>query len=525
MATFTRIPEDETPSIRVEASRRLSRIDPNIYGGFMEHMGRCIYGGIYEPGNPLSDAHGYRTDVLAALRELDIPVIRYPGGNFVATYHWQDGVGPRENRPARPELAWLGTETNEFGTDEFMHWLGVLSEGREKRVEPYFALNFGTGTLDEALAWVEYCNGTKNTYYANLRRKNGHEEPYNIKYWALGNEMWGPWQVGQMTSADYSKQAAQWAKALKLLDPSLILILCGETGLASWDHEVLQGCIPLVDMHSIHMYTASQDHVANAIAPLAAERAIETAAALIDVARIEQSVPASVPRTRICFDEWNVWDPVRAPGEEGGEEAYTLSDALAVAVWLNVFVRQSKWVGMANIAQSVNVISPLMTSPEGIARQTTWWPLLLFSRYMRGWTVGLHVRAGAYDGPTEPRWLEGVLDQGASWLDVSATVNEEGMLSLVVVNVSATQDLETDVAGAAGPVQVFTVTGRDVTVVNTRDQEEVGVVERTWDGQGRFTFPKHSMTLLRWATGAKVREVARGGARPATKKLASTVAW
>jgi alpha-N-arabinofuranosidase len=174
----------------------------------LRHMGRCIYGGIYEPGNPLSDANGYRTDVLSTLRELNIPVIRYPGGNFVATYHWQDGIGPRENRPARPELAWLGTETNEFGksckeqhvpqmkglnnllgTDEFMHWLEVLSEGREKRVEPYFCLNFGTGTLDEALAWVEYCNGTRNTYYANLRRKNGREEPYKIKYWALGNEV------------------------------------------------------------------------------------------------------------------------------------------------------------------------------------------------------------------------------------------------------------------------------------------------------------------------------------------------
>ncbi|PBP20111.1 glycoside hydrolase family 51 protein [Diplocarpon rosae] len=525
MATFTRIPEGETPSIRVDVNRRLSKIDPNIYGGFTEHMGRCIYGGIYDPGNPLSDSHGFRVDVLTALRELEIPVIRYPGGNFVATYHWQDGVGPKENRPARPELAWLGTETNEFGTDEFMNWLDVLSEGREKRVEPYFALNFGTGTLDEALAWVEYCNGTRNTYYANLRRKNGHEEPYNIKYWALGNEMWGPWQVGQMTSADYSKKAAQWGKALKLLDPSLILILCGETGLASWDHEVLKDCIPFVDMHSIHMYTASKDHVANAIAPLCAERAIETAAALIDIARIEKNVSPSMPRTRICFDEWNVWDPVRAPGEEGGEETYTLSDALAVAVWLNVFVRQSKWVGMANVAQSVNVISPLMTTKEGVIKQTTWWPLLLFSKYMRGWTVSVHVQAGAYDGSTEPKWLQSVLDQGASWLDVSASVNEEGVLSLVVVNVSETQDLETEIIGVEKEIEVFTVTGRGVTVVNTGNQEEVGVEESTWDGRGKYNFPKHSMTLLRWHTGKKVTEVKKGVVGLANKKLASTVAW
>jgi alpha-N-arabinofuranosidase len=151
-------------------------------------MGRCIYGGVYSKDNPLSDAHGYRTDVLDALRTLKIPVIRYPGGNFVATYHWQDGIGKRSERPSRPELAWLGTESNQFGTDEFLHWLEVLGEGVEK-VEPYFCLNFGTGTLDEALAWVEYCNGTRDTYYANLRRKNGREEPWGVKYWALGNEV------------------------------------------------------------------------------------------------------------------------------------------------------------------------------------------------------------------------------------------------------------------------------------------------------------------------------------------------
>ncbi|TVY55830.1 putative alpha-L-arabinofuranosidase C [Lachnellula cervina] len=521
MTTFTRIPEGDTPSISVDVARRLSKIDPNIYGGFMEHMGRCIYGGIYDPGNPLSDTNGYRTDVLSALRELDIPVIRYPGGNFIATYHWQDGVGPKENRPARPELAWLGTETNEFGTDEFMHYLGVLSEGKEKRVEPYFCLNFGTGTLDEALGWVEYCNGTRNTYYANLRRKNGHEEPYNIKYWALGNETWGPWQVGQMSASAYATQAAQWAKALKLLDPSLCLILCGETGVASWDFEVLKECISFVDMHSIHHYTSSSEHLLNATAPLSAERAIETAASLIDIARIEKKIPSSVPRTTICFDEWNVWDPLRAPGEQGAEERYTLSDALAVGVWLNVFVRQSKYVGMANIAQSVNVISPLMTSKDGIVKQTTWWPLLLFSKYMRGWTVGVHITSGAYDGATQPSWLQGVLDQGASWLDVSACVNEEGWLSLVVVNVSEDRDFEVDLKGAGKDVQTFTVSGPGVKAVNVQGKDEVGVTESKWDGEGKYRFAKHSITLLRWQTGEKVKEVVKGeGERLDTRKMA-----
>ncbi|KAB5586024.1 alpha-N-arabinofuranosidase [Coniochaeta sp. 2T2.1] len=486
MATFTKIPDEETPVIDVDVSRRLSKIDPMTYGGFTEHMGRCIYGGIYEPGSPLSDEHGYRTDVLSALRELDVPVIRYPGGNFIATYHWEDAIGPKDQRPKRPELAWLGVEPNTFGTDEFMHWLSVLSEGREQR----------------ALAWVEYCNGTRDTYWANKRRENGHPEPYNVKYWALGNEVWGPWQVEQMTKEDYAKKAFQWAKALRLLDPNLVLILCGQEGYNSWDHHVLKECVQWVDMHSIHLYTCSNEHLPNVTAPLAAERAIETAAALIDVARIEAKIPPSKPPVKICFDEWNVWDPVRAPGELGAEEVYTLSDALAVAVWLNVFIRQSKWIGMANIAQSINVISPLMTTKEGIVKQTTWWPLLLFSKYMQGWTLGVHVRSGSYTGHTKPEWLQGTLENGAPWLDVSASVNEQGIVSLVAVNIGD-KDLETAVkgVGAVSDVQVYRVAGPSIQSANTAGKEEVAVQEDKWDAkasQGKFVFAKNSMTMLRW---------------------------
>lgn len=463
-------------------------------------MGRCIYGGIYDPDNDLSDANGFRTDVLDALRDIDIPVIRYPGGNFVATYHWLDGVGPRDKRPKRPELAWLGTESNQFGTDEFMQWLSVLSEGKEKRVEPYICLNMGTGTLDEALAWVEYCNGTKDTYYANLRRQNGHAEPYKVKYWALGNEIWGPWQVEQMTKEDYAKKAFQWAKALRLLDPSLVLILCGETGHASWDHHVLKECVSVVDMHSIHIYTASAQHLPNVTAPLSAERAIQTAAALIDIARIENNVPPSKPPIKICFDEWNVWDPERAPGDQGAEEKYTLSDALSVAVWLNVFVRQSKYIGMANLAQTVNVISPLMTTKDGIVKQTTWWPLELFSKYMRGWTVAAHVSCGSYTGETVPAWLQGVLEDGAPWLDVSAVVDEKGFANVAVVNISDKQDFKTTLKGVSGRVEVHSVNGLDVNSVNVAGKEEVCVKTSEWnsESEGGFVFPKHSLTLLRW---------------------------
>jgi alpha-N-arabinofuranosidase len=321
-----------------------------------------------------------------------------------------------------------------------------------------------------------------------------------------------------MTAKDYAKTALQWGKALKLLDPNLCLILCGETGHSSWDHTVLNSCIKFADMHSIHIYTNGKEHLSNVTAPLSAERAIETAAALIDIARIEKNIPPSTPATKISFDEWNVWSPERAPGEQGAEELYTLSDALGVAVWLNVFVRQSKWVRMANIAQSVNVISPLMTTKNGIIKQTTWWPLLLFSKYMRGWTVGVHVSAGAYEGVTEPTWLQGVLEQGASWLDVSASANEDGVVSLVVVNINEKKDFEVDLTGVGKEVKVYTVTGKDVKAVNVKGKEEVGIKESKWDGQGKYKFTKHSMTMLRWKTGKKITEVVKGeGARLDTR--------
>jgi alpha-N-arabinofuranosidase len=331
-----------------------------------------------------------------------------------------------------------------------------------------------------------------------------------VKYWALGNECWGPWQVAQLTKEDYAKKAYQWAKALKLLDPTITLILCGETGYSSWDYYVLNQCVKwdvhglggdrtksLIDMHSIHIYTADNEHLPNATAPRAAERAIQMTSALIDLARIENKVPETVPKPTICFDEWNVWDPVRAPGEDGAEEKYTLSDALAVAVFLNAFIRQAKDVGMANIAQSVNVISPLMTTKDGLIKQTIWWPLWLFSRYMRGHTVAVNVRAEEYTGRTNPNWVRGTIE--TPFLDVSATVGEDGFVNLAVANVSENKDYEVDLVGIkTAKVEVFTVGGDSVDVVNTDGEQKVSIKESTWDGKGKFRFGKHSFTLLRW---------------------------
>ncbi|KAK5166895.1 uncharacterized protein LTR77_007624 [Saxophila tyrrhenica] len=512
MTTLTKVAQGQPAELSIYPKRKLSKINNNIYGGFTEHMGRCIYGGIYDPDNSnkdLIDEHGFRKDVIKEMKELNVPVVRYPGGNFCATYHWLDGVGPREKRPRRPELAWLGVESNQIGTDEFMKWCELVG------TEPYLCLNMGTGTLDEALAWVEYCNSTLDTYYANMRRRNGREKPYGVKYWALGNEVYGPWQVEQNTKEDYAKKAYQWAKALKLLDPSLTLILCGEIGTSHWDHHVLKECLKvethalggsdtaaLMDMHSIHQYTTSNDPIKNAFAPRSAERAIEVTASLIDLARIQNGVSPKVPRQMICFDEWNVWDPQRAVGEKGAEERYTLSDALAVAIWLNVFVRQSRYVGMANIAQSVNVISPLMTTKEGLVKQTTWWPLLLFSKYMRGWTIATHTSSPCYEGTTEPKWLQNAGE--TPWLDVSATVDDDGSVNLVVVNVNPDESFQLKLDGMEGDdrsVDAYTVTANSWNAVNTADKEEVSLEHQSHSKLKEYTFPKMSITMLRWRTG------------------------
>ncbi|KAI1871154.1 uncharacterized protein JN550_004599 [Neoarthrinium moseri] len=512
MTTLTILSDEEAkaPLISLNPTHTIADIDPLIYGGFTEHMGRCIYGGIYDPDNKngLIDEKGYRKDVIESFHELKVPVVRYPGGNFVATYRWQDGIGPRENRPKRPELAWNGIESNQFGTDEFMEWCKLV------KTEPYLCLNMGTGTLEDALAWLEYCNGDKDTYYANLRRKNGHAEPYNVKYWALGNEVWGPWQVEQNLKEDYAKKAIQWAKALKLLDPSIKLILCGRDGCSDWDRYVLQECSRYIDMHSIHFYHGDSSHYPNISGPYAAERAIQITSALIDLARCEIDLtpfpdfskistgPRTAHRPTICFDEWNVWDSERAPGDKGAEELYNLSDALAVAIWLNIFIRNAKDLGMATIAQSVNVISPLMTSPTGICKQTTYWPLLLFMKYMHGKSVAVHVRTGAYKGKTNPEWIESTCT--VPKLDVSAAVNGEWM-NVAVVNVDEENSFETELSGvapASGDIQVFKVGGESYSLkdVNKEGNETIKIMETRVKGEEtkKFVFERHSFTLLRW---------------------------
>ncbi|CAK5266877.1 unnamed protein product [Mycena citricolor] len=492
------------PTIRIDTTHTVAPIDPRIYSGFTEHMGRCIYGGIYDPENPnkdLIDEKGFRKDTLAALKALNVPVVRYPGGNFVSSYRWQDGIGPKELRPRRPELAWLTEESNQFGTDEFMGYCRALS------AEPYMCLNMGTGTLEDALAWLEYCNSSANTHYANLRRKNGHAEPYGVKYWSLGNEVWGPWQVGQMTAEDYAKKAYQWAKAMRLLDPSIKLISCGETGFADWDRVTLKVLAPVVDFHSIHLYTVSEgNHDVNVFGPAAAEKGIEISKSLIELAKIEGKLDKDLS---VCFDEWNVWDPVR--GEKGAEEHYDLSDALAVASWLNVFVRKADVVKIACIAQSVNVISPIVTSPEGLFKQTTYYPLQLFATLMQGTALNINVTTSAasdvYSGPTVPPWIASLAKNVPSppahasghplnWIDASAVLSPDGKeVRVAIVNRHPTDAFEVPVEFGYGVavkgVQVHEVWGEQLGVRNdfqSKGGEKIQTVKSEVDWKGTWEF-------------------------------------
>lgn len=429
--------------IKVDLDRAIGTVDRRIFGGFIEHLGRCIYGGVFDEGSPLADERGFRKDVLEAVDGLRMPVLRWPGGNFVSNYHWTDGIGPRDQRPRRPELAWGTEESNRFGTDEFVEYC------RELRTEPYLCLNMGTGTLDEALAWVEYCNGTGDTYWANRRRENGHDEPFGVRYWGLGNEMYGEWQVGSLSADEYVAMARRWALALRRLDPDIVLVSCGLNGWSDWDRTVIDGLVRHVDFHSVHLYTGSEDYWTNVLAPHQAERALRTTSALIGRARYLQRVEHPVD---VAYDEWNVW--FRTKGDNQLEERYDLADALAVATYLNIFVRHCETVRLANIAQVVNVIAPIVTSPAGMWPQSIYHPLRLSAEHTQDVALDPFVECDTvrHTDRGSP-WPHRVDDLGPfDVLDVAASKDGDGTrLVLSVVNRDPGAAVAATISVAGGP--------------------------------------------------------------------------
>src|SRR6188474_1655736 len=364
-------------TVLIRQSRAGRDVDRRVLGSFLEHLGRAIYSGVYQPGSPLADARGFRTDLAREIKELGVPIVRYPGGNFVSGYNWLDGVGPKAQRPTVLERAWNSIETNQFGTNEFVEWC------RQVGTEPLLGMNFGTGSVESALAYVEYCNLPRGTRWSDLRRAHGYEEPHAVKYWCLGNEMDGPWQIGQLQAREYGRKARDAAKQMRVIDRDLQLIACGSSGTfmpqyLAWDREVLEECYDQIDGLSLHAYYGNTARLSgNSSARYLAmnldmDRHIHEIAAVCDYV---QGLQKSRKRLWLSFDEWNVWYRARSGDATNGrrtaaprllEEVYNLEDALLVGGLVNTLLRNSDRVHVACLAQLINVIAPLVTHEAGV---------------------------------------------------------------------------------------------------------------------------------------------------------------
>src|SRR5215207_8252799 len=421
-------------TLTVDPESRIADVDPRLYGSFVEHMGRCVYDGIYEPKHPEADEAGFRADVAGLVRELGVPVIRYPGGNFVSGYNWEDGIGPAEDRPTRLDLAWRSLETNQVGVDEFVPWC------RDVGSEPMMAVNLGTRGVDAARNFVEYCNVESSTEWSDLRRRNGAADAYGIRLWCLGNEMDGPWQIGHKTAEQYGLLAASAGRAMRRVDPSIELVVCGSSHVrmptfGRWERTVLEETYDVVDYVSMHSYYEQRgdDRASFLACATDLDRFIDGVVATCDHVRALLHHPK---RIQVSLDEWNVWYQKRFVGEENLaigeaprliEDTYNVVDAVVVGSLLISMLRHADRVRIGCLAQLVNVIAPIRTQAGGPAwRQTTFHPFALTSRHGRGTVVRTRVQ-----GPVH----------GTSWfgdapvVDAAATLDDEsGSVTVFAVN-------------------------------------------------------------------------------------------
>lgn len=430
-------------NIFVDGNNPISEIDRRIYGSFTEHMGRCIYGGIYEPGSPYSDVDGYRTDVIELIRELGVTIVRYPGGNFLSGYDWKDGIGPKPDRPQRLDLAWHSLETNQFGLDEFIDWAAKCG------VEPMLAVNVGSAGLKDALELLEYANVDAESKWAQHRVRNGHSEPYGVKVWCLGNEMDGPWQLGHMSAADYARVAEDVARGMRQIDENLELVICGSSSrsmptFGSWEETVLEGAYELVDHISLHSYYEDHGDVQSFLAC-----SVDLDNFIVEVCAIADQVKAkhgSEKTITLSLDEWNVWrlsEYQALPRPKNWEVApkiiedeYTVADAVVVGNLLISILRNSDRVKMACLAQLVNVIAPIRTEPDRKAwRQTTFYPFAYTAKLGKGVALSTRVESDA---------LATIKFGNVSSVDAIATYDKEsGELAVFMVNRSLSDAQET----------------------------------------------------------------------------------
>jgi len=481
----------------------VDQVDRRVYGSFIEHLGRAVYEGIYQPDSPFADEQGFRKDVLDLVKAIHVPIVRYPGGNFVSGYKWEDGIGPKESRPIRAEAAWRVIETNQFGLNEFMDWC------KKAHTNPMMAINLGTRGIEEAMDILEYCNFTGGTYWSNLRKKHGYNDPHQIKLWCLGNEMDGAWQIGHKTADEYGRLASETGRAMRQLDPSIELVACGSSNLdmptfAQWEATVLDHCYDEVDYLSLHQYYANKGDMADFLAgSVGMDAFIQSVATICDYVKAKKR---SKKTLHLSFDEWNVWyhshenDNKLAPWTQAPhqvEDTYTFGDALLAGSLLITLLRHCDRVKVACMAQLVNVIAPIMTSGTGAWRQTIYYPYLHASNYGHGTVLHTLVDCPKYDSQTYGE---------APYLDAVAVLNEAACeMTIFAVNkdLMEAMELTCDLRQFEGAqvVEHIVMTSDDLEAVNEEGCERICPVpngDAAIDG-GKLSavLPKASWNVIR----------------------------
>lgn len=458
--------------LKVSKQLIVSEVDCRLYGSFIEHLGRAVYTGIYQPNHVSSDEDGFRQDVIDLVKELDVPIIRYPGGNFVSGFQWEDSVGDRDLRPKRLDLAWRSIETNEVGLQEFYKWT------KKVNTEINMAVNLGTRGINAARNLVEYCNFEGDSYWANLRRAHGQAEPYQIKTWCLGNEMDGPWQIGAKTSEEYGRLAAETAKAMKLVDDSIELVVCGSSNsqmptFGEWELDVLDHTYEYVDYLSLHQYygNASNDLAEYLACSLDMDQFITGVVAMCDAIKAKKH---SNKQLNLSFDEWNIWyhsneaDQAEKPWQVAPkllEDHYNFEDALVLGCLLITLLKHADRVKIACLAQLVNVIAPIMTDENGNAwQQTIYFPFAQVSKYGRGHVLKPVVESDTYQTKS--------FDE-VPYIETIAVLNEDELV-VFAVNRSAEEVMNFVVSyddiSISELIEFSEISGFDIKAVNTSDK-------------------------------------------------------
>jgi len=487
-----------TVNVQLRPDAIIGTTDRRLFGAFVEHLGRCVYGGIFEPDHPTADERGFRRDVLALVKELGPTAIRYPGGNFVSGYDWEDGVGPVEQRPARLDLAWLSTETNRFGTNEFIDWC------RAADVEPMLAVNLGTRDGDAARRYLEYCNHPAGTALSEQRRAHGRDAPHDVRLWCLGNEMDGPWQMQAKTADEYGRIATETAKLMRWVDPRVELVACGSSGpnmpsFGAWEQTVLEHCFEQVDYLSLHLYL--NDYAGDTGALLASgvlmDRFIEQVVSIADGVAARRR---TTKRIMLSFDEWNVWYRTRRRQQDRVkpgwpiapailEEHYSMQDALAFGGMCISLLNHADRVKIACLAQLVNVIAPIMTETSGPAwRQSIFHPFAQFSRFGRGTVLRAEVDSPSYEARYyDPR---GAADfwfpLTAPYLSLAAIHDAgAGTLTMLALNRHLSESMPIEIHasgfGKLAPIEAWQLSHHDLHATNTKQHPE-RVAPVTLDG-------------------------------------------